>query len=108
MVEAGFVPEGQADSSQARSTWAAMQRGASRRDGRCRCQSEVYNPANASWRDAVLFGDSAQEMARASKIGSIVPLGPGYFPHNARHFVPGYYRAVPPEQKPDRGPGRLL
>jgi hypothetical protein len=33
------------------------------------------------------------------KIGSIVPLGRGYFPHHPRHFVPGYYRAVPPGQK---------
>ena len=31
-----------------------------------------------------------------AKIGSIVPLGRGYFPHNPRHFVPNYYRAVPP------------
>jgi hypothetical protein len=23
-----------------------------------------------------------------------------YFPHDSRHFVPGYYRAVPPGQKP--------
>jgi hypothetical protein len=22
----------------------------------------------------------------------------GYFPHDPRHFVPGYYRAVPPGQ----------
>jgi hypothetical protein len=46
-----FVPEGQADSSQARSAWVAMQR--------------VPRPA-----------------------------GTGYFPHDSRHFVPGYYRAV--------------
>ena len=32
----------------------------------------------------------------SAKIGSIVPLGRGYFPHNPRHFVPNYYRAVPP------------
>ena len=35
----------------------------------------------------------------SAKIGSIVPLGRGYFPHHPRHFVPGYYRAVPPGQK---------
>ena len=35
-----------------------------------------------------------------AEIGSIVPLGRGYFPHDSRHFVPGYYRAVPPGQKP--------
>ena len=34
------------------------------------------------------------------EIGSIVPLGRGYFPHDSSHFVPGYYRAVPPGQKP--------
>ena len=33
-----------------------------------------------------------------AKIGSIVPLGRGYFPRHSRHFVPGYYRAVPPGQ----------
>jgi hypothetical protein len=31
-------------------------------------------------------------------IRSIVPLGRGYFPDDSRHFVPGYYRAVPPGQ----------
>jgi hypothetical protein len=30
---------------------------------------------------------------------SIVPLGRSYFPYDSRHFVPGYYRAVPPGQK---------
>jgi hypothetical protein len=39
----------------------------------------------------------------SAKIGSIVPLGRGYFPHQPRHFVPGYYRAVPPGQKPPLG-----
>src|ERR1700722_11599050 len=33
-------------------------------------------------------------------IGSIVPLGRRYFPHDSRHFVPGYDRAVPPGKKP--------
>jgi hypothetical protein len=69
-----FVPEGHADSSQARSAWVAMQRGPSRRDGRSRCQSQA-------------------------EIGSIVPLGRGYLPQDSRHFVPGYYRAVPLGQK---------
>jgi hypothetical protein len=36
----------------------------------------------------------------SAKIGSTVPLGRGYFPNNPRHFVPGYYRAVPPGQIP--------
>src|SRR3984957_9517897 len=31
-------------------------------------------------------------------IGSIVPLGRVYLPHDSRHFVPGYDRAVPPGQ----------
>src|ERR1700722_10887484 len=26
------------------------------------------------------------------------PAGTGYFPHDSRHFVPGYDRAVPPGQ----------
>jgi hypothetical protein len=30
-----------------------------------------------------------------AEIRSIVPLGRGYFPHDSRHFVPGYYHAVP-------------
>jgi hypothetical protein len=34
----------------------------------------------------------------SAEIGSIVPLGRGYFPRQPRHFVPGYYRAVPPGQ----------
>jgi hypothetical protein len=35
----------------------------------------------------------------SAKIGSIVPLGRGYFPHHPRHFVSGHYRAVPLGQK---------
>jgi hypothetical protein len=31
----------------------------------------------------------------SAKTGSIVPPGRGYFPHDTRHFVPGFYRAVP-------------
>jgi hypothetical protein len=31
-------------------------------------------------------------------LGSIFPLGRGYLPDNSGHFVPGYYRAVPPGQ----------
>ena len=34
-----------------------------------------------------------------AEIGSIVPLGRGHFPHDSRHFAPGYYRDVPPGQK---------
>src|SRR5580700_11267487 len=43
-----FVPEGQADSSQARSAWVAMQRDPSRRDGRSHCQSHRYLSAKLS------------------------------------------------------------
>jgi hypothetical protein len=34
------------------------------------------------------------------------PAGTGYFPHESRHFVPGYYHAVPPgrEQPDNQGP----
>ena len=28
------------------------------------------------------------------------PAGTGLVPHDSRHFAPGYYRAVPPGQKP--------
>ena len=28
------------------------------------------------------------------------PAGTGYFPHDSRHIVPGYYLAVPPGQRP--------
>jgi hypothetical protein len=35
----------------------------------------------------------------SAMLGSIVPPGRGYFPHHLRHFVPGYYRVVPPGQK---------
>jgi len=34
-----------------------------------------------------------------AEIGSIVPLGRGFLLIISRHFVPGYYRAVPPGQK---------
>ena len=36
-----FVPEGQAERSQARSAWVTMQRGPVRRDGRSHCQSQA-------------------------------------------------------------------
>jgi hypothetical protein len=74
-----FVPEGQHDSSQARSAWVAMQRETpSRRDGR-----SLVSP---------------RDICRRTNIGSIVPLGRGYFRRDSRHFVPGYYRVVPPGQ----------
>ena len=37
-------------------------------------------------------------------MASIVPLGRGSFPRDSRHFVPGYYRAVPPGRKPSARP----
>ena len=30
-----------------------------------------------------------------AEIRSIVPIGRGHFPHDSRHFVPGYYHAIP-------------
>ena len=69
-----FVPEGQADRSQARSAWVPMQKGP-RPGGTVEALSDRFNR-------------------------SIVPLGRAYFPHDSRHFVPGYDRAVPPAQKP--------
>ena len=51
--------------------------------------SAVQNGAKLRWIWDVLL----------AKTGSIVPLGRSYFPHHPRHFVPGYYRAVPPGQK---------
>ena len=71
-----FVPEGQADSSQARSAWVAMQR-APVPEGRSKSLS----------------------VPEKAEIRSIVPLGRGYFPHDSRHFVPGYDHAVPLGQK---------
>src|SRR5271165_6695810 len=59
-----IVPEGQADSSQARSAWVAMQRGAVP-EGRSKSLSVLVSPRDicrhASGRDTVLFGNSAQE-----------------------------------------------
>ena len=111
----------------------------------------VCNPADASGRDTVLFGNSAQEWpepfpqlrvqhrdtlfcaentdyvlvlrALIHVFYAFLPLASnlnrdrfnrpagtrGYIPHDSRHFVPGYYRAVPPGQKPfaHRGASQL-
>ena len=83
----------------------------SQRDGRSHCQSHRILSSKLSpgmskrqrvecscrfrKRQALLLKSSGSD-----GIGSIVPLGRGYFPHDSRHFVPGYYRAVPPGQKP--------
>jgi hypothetical protein len=43
----------------------------------------------------------SKSLSSKAEIGSIVvPLGRGYFTRDSRHFVPGYYRAFPPGQKP--------
>jgi hypothetical protein len=78
-----FVPEGQHDSSQARSAWVAMQKG--------------LRP-----------GGTVEVICRPTESGPMIqPLfarlqssrwDEAYFPHNSRHFVPGYYRAAPPGQ----------
>jgi hypothetical protein len=71
-----FVPEGQADSSQARSAWYRRKAAPSRRDGRSHCQSQC-------------------QQNRFNR-----PARRGHFPRDSRHFVPGYYRAVPSGTKP--------
>src|SRR5271166_4003583 len=86
-----FVPEGQVDSSQARSAWVVMQRGP-------RPGGTVEVMVSPEWREerqVFLLKNSGPMM-----FDSIVPLGRGYFPHDSRHFVPGYYQPVPPGQKP--------
>jgi hypothetical protein len=72
-----FVPEGQADSSQARSASVIDVK-------RLRPGGTVEVMVSPS----------------VSRIGSIVPLGRGRFPRDSRHFVPGYYRACPSGTKP--------
>ena len=57
-----FVPEGQADSSQARS-------------------------ASGIELKRLRHGGAVEVIV--SRIGSIVPLGRGHFPRDSRHFVPG-------------------
>jgi hypothetical protein len=61
-----FVPEGQVDRSQARSAWVAMQR-APVPEGPVEVMPRSVQPSR--W--------------------------DGLFPHDSRHFVPGYYRALP-------------
>ena len=39
-----------------------------------------------------------EEEFLTSEFGFNRPAGTGYFPHDSRHFVPGYYHAVPPGQ----------
>ena len=78
-----FVPEGQADSSQARSASGIDVK-------RLRPGGTVE----------VIVSPSV------SRIGSIVPLGRAIFPRDSRHFVPGYYRAVPPGQ--NQSPSKCL
>jgi hypothetical protein len=69
-----FVPEGQADRSQARSAWVALQK-APRPEGTV----DRFNR----------------------------PLGRGFYTDDSRHFVPGYYRAIPLGTKTIRPSKRL-
>jgi hypothetical protein len=84
----GFVPEGQFDGSQARSAWVAMQR----------------DPVP----EGRLKSLSVPQIC-CDRFNRPAGTGLGYFPHDSRHFVPGYYRAVPPGQKPSahRGASQL-
>jgi hypothetical protein len=74
----------------------------SRRDGRSHCQSQEREQKVLAM--AGLFsGISLLKHVFVSfyplaEIRSIVPLGRCYFPHDSRHFVPGYNHAVPPGQ----------
>jgi len=65
----------------------------------------VCNPADAPGFDTVLFGNTAQERPQPFpqlrvQHRDALPAGTGYFPHDSRHSVPGYYQSVPPGQKP--------
>jgi hypothetical protein len=88
-----FVPEGQPDSSQARSAWVEMQE-------RPRPGGTVEGMVSSRVPEIICRRNGSPGLnGFKAKIGSIVPLGRGYFPHHPRHFVPGYYPAVPPGQK---------
>jgi hypothetical protein len=67
-----FVPEGQADRSQARSASGI----------------DVKRLRPGGTVEVIVCPS-------VSRIGSIVPLGRGHLPRDSRHFVPGYYRACP-------------
>jgi hypothetical protein len=77
-----FVPEGQPDSSQARSAW----------------NHEENSPPPMMFDRILEFMNGF-----SAKIGSIVPLGRGYFPYHPKHSVPGYYRAVLRDKKKEFG-----
>ena len=84
-----FVPEGQDDRSQARSAWVI--------------DAESPRPGGTVevwWPRPPTQPSLASHLSRDRFNGSIVPLGRDYFTRDSRHFVPGYYRAVPPGQKP--------
>src|SRR5271157_5896758 len=76
---------------------AGFRRMAARRSSPCKLLIIVLHPNREHRRDAYATLGSASSWA---EIRSIVPVGRGYFPHNPRHFVPGYYQPVPPGQKP--------
>ena len=94
-----FVPEGQLDSSQARNAWSHEENSsvpAGRLNG--------YRLAlKASEQEYLAFSVAARAQFRrqislAPPITSTVPPGRGLFASLSRHFVPGYYHAVPPGQ----------
>jgi hypothetical protein len=88
-----FVPEGQADSSQARSAWVAMQRGLVP-EGRLKSLSVP--------RIFVVETEPRNEQATAHRM--LIPLQKRQVlllkSSGPMMFVPGYYRAVPLGQKP--------
>ena len=72
----GFVPEGQHDSSQARSAWN---------------HEEMARPSGTIEPILLTLGLT---------MTSTVPPGRSRFTSIPRHFLPGYYQPVPPGQKP--------
>ena len=73
----GFVPEGQHDSSQARSAW----------------NHEENGPVPLWTFEPIL-------LTLGLTMTSTVPPGRSRFTSIPRPFVPGYYQPVPPGQKP--------
>src|SRR5580698_2262308 len=80
-----FVPEGQADSSQARSAWYRRKAAPSRRDGRSHCQSQC-------------------QQNRFNR-----PARRGHFPRDSRHFRAWLLSCCPIRDKTNRiGPRIIL
>jgi hypothetical protein len=104
-----FVPEGQVIVARHEVPGSDAERPSSRRDGRSHCQSHRYLSSEIEPRHEqsparrMLLSLQKRQVLPVEKfgsdgIGSIVPLGRRYFPHDSRHFVPGYDRTVPPGQ----------